>query len=64
MPCDEDGSSAVTHGEAQPGEIHAAGYGCDVGNEQSVKDTFSKIESEFGGKIDVSDGCVSCHDQS
>lgn len=44
----------VTHGEAQPGEIHAVGYGCDVGNEQSVKDTFSKIESEFGGKIDVS----------
>ena len=54
----------VTHGEAQPGEIHAVGYGCDVGNEQSVKDTFSKIESEFGGKIDVSAARRNCADQS
>ena len=44
----------VKHGEAQPGEIHAAGYGCDVSNEQSVKDTFLQIEKDFGGRIDVS----------
>lgn len=44
----------VKHGEAEEGEIHAVGYGCDVSNENSVKETFSKIESEFGGKIDAS----------
>lgn len=53
----EDGLSSrlVEHGEAQPGEIQSVGYGCDVANEQSVKDTFAKIEAEFGGRIDVSD---------
>ncbi len=44
----------MANGEAQPGEIQAVGYGCDVASEESVKSTFSKIESEFGGKIDVS----------
>jgi D-arabinitol 2-dehydrogenase len=44
----------VSQGETQPGEVHATGYGCDVANEQSVKDTFAKIEAEFGGRIDVS----------
>jgi NAD(P)-dependent dehydrogenase (short-subunit alcohol dehydrogenase family) len=47
-------TASVAHGEAQPGEIHAVGYGCDVSSEQSVKETFAKIESEFGGRIDVS----------
>jgi NAD(P)-dependent dehydrogenase (short-subunit alcohol dehydrogenase family) len=44
----------VKHGEAKEGEIQAVGYGCDVANEQSVKDTFASIEKDFGGKIDVS----------
>ena len=29
------------------------GYGCDVASEQCVKDTFSAIERDFGGKVDV-----------
>jgi len=42
----------VAHGEAQPGEILSIGYGCDVGNEDAVKSTFSQIEKDFGGRID------------
>lgn len=42
----------VEHGEAKPGEIKAVGFGCDVSDEQSVKDTFAKIEQTFGNRID------------
>ncbi|ORX35438.1 putative d-arabinitol 2-dehydrogenase [Kockovaella imperatae] len=42
----------VTHGEAEPGEIKAKGYGCDVANEQSVTKTFDAIEKDYGSKID------------
>ncbi|RXK42607.1 d-arabinitol 2-dehydrogenase [Tremella mesenterica] len=38
----------VEHGEAKPGEIRALGLGCDVANEQSVKDTFAAIKEKFG----------------
>ena len=44
----------VEHGEAEPGEIKAKGYGCDVSNEQSVAATFEKIEQDYGKRIDVS----------
>lgn len=38
----------VEHGEAQPGEITALGIGCDVADEQSVKNTFETIKNKFG----------------
>ncbi|KAK4686718.1 hypothetical protein P7C73_g3407, partial [Tremellales sp. Uapishka_1] len=41
-----------THGQAAPGEIKAQGYGCDVSSEESVKETFDKIESTYG-RIDA-----------
>jgi D-arabinitol 2-dehydrogenase len=54
----------VKHGEAQPGEIHAVGYGCDVADETSVKDTFAKIEKDFGGRIDVSEHPITLKHES
>jgi NAD(P)-dependent dehydrogenase (short-subunit alcohol dehydrogenase family) len=44
---------SVEHGEAAPGEIQAMGLGCDVANENSVKETFQAIKDKFG-RIDVS----------
>jgi len=42
----------VEHGEAAPGEIQAMGLGCDVANENSVKETFQAIKDKFG-RIDT-----------
>jgi NAD(P)-dependent dehydrogenase (short-subunit alcohol dehydrogenase family) len=40
------------HGGAQKGEISSIGIGCDVGNEQMVKDTFKQITDKYG-RVDV-----------
>ncbi|GAA5938545.1 hypothetical protein JCM3775_002155 [Rhodotorula graminis] len=40
------------HGQAQKGEIQAIGLGCDVSNEQEVKDCFATVVDKFG-RVDV-----------
>ena len=40
------------HGQAEKGEIQAIGLGCDVSNEQEVKDCFSTVVDKFG-RVDV-----------
>ncbi|GAA5976416.1 hypothetical protein JCM11641_006005 [Rhodosporidiobolus odoratus] len=40
------------HGQAKKGEIEAIGLGCDVSNEQQVKDCFQAVKEKFG-RIDV-----------
>ncbi|GJN92938.1 hypothetical protein Rhopal_005982-T1 [Rhodotorula paludigena] len=40
------------HGEAQPGEIEAIGLGCNVANEDEVKNCFKQIVDKFG-RVDV-----------
>lgn len=42
----------VKHGGAKKGEIKAIGLGCDVSNEDSVKNAMQKVVDEFG-HIDV-----------
>jgi D-arabinitol 2-dehydrogenase len=40
------------HGGAKKGEISAIGLGCDVGNEDAVKEVFGKIVDKYG-RVDV-----------
>lgn len=40
------------HGGAAKGEVQAIGVGCDVSNEQAVKDAMQSVIDKFG-KIDV-----------
>lgn len=40
------------HGGAKKGEVKAIGLGCDVSNEEAVKDCMQKVVDTFG-KIDV-----------
>ncbi|BGP18257.1 hypothetical protein JCM10213_007887 [Rhodosporidiobolus nylandii] len=40
------------HGQADKGEIEAIGLGCDVSNEQNVKDCFDEVIKKFG-RVDV-----------
>lgn len=42
----------VDHGDIEPGEVTAIGIGCDVANEESVKEGFEKIVKRFG-KVDA-----------
>lgn len=42
----------VKHGGAKKGEIKAIGIGCDVSNEESVKNAMQNVVDEFG-HIDV-----------
>lgn len=40
------------HGQASKGEIKAIGLGCDVSNEEEVKQCFSTVVDTFG-RVDV-----------
>ncbi|ELU45400.1 short chain dehydrogenase domain-containing protein [Rhizoctonia solani AG-1 IA] len=42
----------VEHGDIQPGKVTAIGIGCDVSNEDSVKEGFGQVVSRFG-KVDA-----------
>ncbi|CEL63805.1 D-arabinitol 2-dehydrogenase [ribulose-forming] OS=Candida albicans (strain WO-1) GN=ARD1 PE=3 SV=1 [Rhizoctonia solani AG-1 IB] len=42
----------VQHGDIQPGKVTAVGIGCDVSNEDSVKEGFGQVVSRFG-KVDA-----------
>jgi len=42
----------VEHGEASPGEVQAIGIGCDISNEDSVKNAMQAVVDRFG-HIDV-----------
>lgn len=42
----------VKHGGAKKGEVKAIGLGCDVSNEDSVKNAMQNVVNEFG-HIDV-----------
>ena len=40
------------HGGAKKGEVQAMGLGCDVSNEEAVRDSMQKVVDRFG-RIDV-----------